>query len=116
MMKFPDQYRAKHPLGYAHKAGDLFGWFQVKLPSGHTAHIMACAAIDGYQWEHVSISMKHSTPDWSEMCFIKDLFWDDGDTVVQFHPPKSEYVNVANNCLHLWRFIGEMPRPPKVMV
>ena len=51
------------------------------------------------------------------MCFIKDLFWDGEDVVVQYHPAKSEYVNIANFCLHLWRPIGkEIITPSKYFV
>lgn len=72
---------------------------------------------DGMGWEHVSISLKDRTPTWEEMCAIKDLLWDEEDLVVQYHPPKSEYVNVAVNCLHLWRqFEGEFPAPPSLLV
>ena len=56
-------------------------------------------------------------PDWREMCFIKDLFWDVEDAVIQYHPEKSKYVNVHENCLHLWRLVGvEIPTPPKELV
>lgn len=34
---------------------------------------------------------------------VKDLFWDTEDTVVQFHPPHSEYISQHEYCLHLWR-------------
>lgn len=67
-------------------------------------------------WEHVSVSLPDRCPTWEEMCFIKSLFWNEEDCVVQYHPPKSDYVNVSNNCLHLWKFKGEMPRPPKEFV
>ena len=36
----------------------------------------------------------------------KALFWDEDDCVIQYHPPRSEYVNNHQNCLHLWRPIG----------
>jgi hypothetical protein len=73
------------------------------------------------EWEHVSVSPLDTAlkrcPTWDEMCFVKDLFWLPEDTVVQFHPPKSEYVNLAAYCLHLWRPISaEVPRPPKILV
>jgi hypothetical protein len=54
-------------------------------------------------WEHVSVSTPNRCPNWIEMCFVKDLFWDDEETVVQFHPPHSEYVNCHPFTLHLWR-------------
>lgn len=37
------------------------------------------------------------------MCKIKDVFWDEEEAVYQVHPPKSKYVNLMTNCLHLWR-------------
>lgn len=60
-------------------------------------------ASDGDGWEHVSVSHYDRCPIWEEMCFIKDMFWDDTDTVVQFHPAKKDYVNFHPFCLHLWR-------------
>lgn len=79
---------------------------------------------DGDGWEHVSVhvtrsedSKKMRTPNWKEMCFVKDTFWDGEDEVIQFHPKKSEYVNCHPYTLHLWRPIGtEIPRPNPTMV
>jgi len=75
-------------------------------------------ASDGELWEHVSVSLNvRRTPTWAEMCHVKNLFWDSDDCVVQYHPPKSEYVNNHTYCLHLWRPIGaEIQRPPSYMV
>jgi len=73
----------------------------------------------GADWEHVSVSIpgKHRCPDWSEMCMVKDLFWPEEETVVQFHVPKSEHVNNHEFCLHLWRWRGgEFPRPSPLNV
>lgn len=111
-MKFPDCYRAPHPLGFEHKPGDPFGWFMVPSPI-KPAQMMAVQADGQTDWEHISVSLRNRCPTWEEMCYLKDLFWEAEDTVVQYHPPKSEYVNLAKNCLHLWRFTGEMPRPPR---
>lgn len=56
-------------------------------------------------WEHVSVSpcnRKRATPPtWAEMCEIKHMFFEDEEAVVQYHPPKSEYVNNHPYCLHL---------------
>lgn len=54
--------------------------------------------------EHVSYSPKKRshTPTWHEMCELKDLFYYDEETAYQIHPPKSQYVNIQTNCLHLW--------------
>ncbi len=55
-------------------------------------------------WEHVSVSpLKGRMPTWDDMCEIKDIFWDDEEEVIQIHPKKSKYVNMVDNCLHLWR-------------
>jgi len=76
--------------------------------------ILHVLARDGQGWEHVSVSLSYRTPNWREMCFIKDLFWDEEDVVMQYHPKKSASVNRHENCLHLWRPVGqEIPTPPK---
>jgi hypothetical protein len=68
-------------------------------------------------WEHVSVSLKNRTPNWQEMCFVKDLFWLPEECVVQYHPPRTIYVNCHPNCLHLWRPLQEqMPMPPAILV
>ena len=77
------------------------------------ASILTVVATRGDGWEHVSVSLTSRCPTWDEMNYVKDLFWEAEDCVVQYHPPKSEYVNVHPFCLHLWREIGhEFRRPP----
>jgi hypothetical protein len=75
---------------------------------------------DGGGWEHVSVSLclhPDSPPRWEEMCYVKDLFWGDEECVVQYHPPQSEYRNLHEGCLHLWRSISvAIPRPDPEMV
>lgn len=74
-------------------------------------------ASNGEGWEHVSVSLPDGVPSWEIMCQIKALFWRDDELVVQYHPPKAEYVNHEQYCLHLWRPINaEIPRPPTVLV
>lgn len=76
-------------------------------------------ASDGDGWEHVSVSVQYQQrcATWDEMKFVRDLCWSPDVTVVQFHPPAGEYVNVHEYCLHLWRQVGtELPRPRKELV
>lgn len=76
-------------------------------------------ASDGEGWQHVSVSIERSDkcPTWEIMCKIKQLFWEDEDVVVQYHPKKSEYVNNHPNCLHLWRCLtAKFPTPPTILV
>jgi hypothetical protein len=92
----------------------LTGAFIVKAPKGAK---LAVIASDGEGWEHVSVSLRHRCPDWLEMCFVKDLFWREDETVLQFHPPKSEYVNHHPFCLHLWKPIGRsVLLPPTLLI
>lgn len=70
-------------------------------------------------WDHVSVSVINDArcPTWEEMCDIKDLFFHDSECVIQYHPPKKDYINVHNYVLHLWRpHASELPMPPKEMV
>lgn len=74
---------------------------------------------DAQGWEHVSVSCQsmNRCPNWPEMVFVKNLFWDDDETVVQFHPPKSEYVNHHPTTLHLWRHPKRpIETPPSILV
>ena len=51
------------------------------------------------------------------MCFVKDLFWDEEEMVMQLHPPKSKWINNHPYCLHLWRPTKEtIPAPPQIAV
>ncbi|MBR2140315.1 MAG: hypothetical protein IJ963_05600 [Phascolarctobacterium sp.] len=62
-------------------------------------------ASDGGGWDHVSVSPTNGkeVPSWEVMCKIKEMFFEDEEEVVQFHPRKSEYINLCKTCLHLWR-------------
>lgn len=80
-----------------------------------------CIASDGGGWEHVSVSpgnhKRKACPTWGEMCAIKDMFFEPEETVVQYHPPKSEYVDNHLYCLRLWRPTScEIQRPPVIFV
>lgn len=111
----PNEYRLRSgPIGSDPDIGNN-GAFMIQIQS----YELRIIASDGMGWEHVSVSIKGSTrsPSWDMMCKIKDIFWDNEDVVVQYHPPKSEYVNYHPGCLHLWRPIElKMPRPNPVMV
>lgn len=72
---------------------------------------------NGRGWDHVSISMKGRCPNWVEMSFIKNLYFMESETVVQYHPKLESYVNRAKHCLHLWRNQNqEHELPPSYLV
>lgn len=84
----------------------------IRIPHrGAMLHVIASAGTGdptASGWEHVSLHVdihgKKYTPGWDQMCFVKDLFWDEEETVIQFHPPHSRYVNNHPHVLHLWRY------------
>jgi hypothetical protein len=100
---------------WATEPGEHNGMFLIRLP--RCGEIFKIIAGRGLGWEHVSISLSWRCPTWDEMSAIKRLFWNDDETVVQYHPAKSDYVNQHPYCLHLWRPIDvELPTPDTIMV
>lgn len=112
-MKVPEQYRVKDGMLGSDESYGNNGLFMIPFES-YTLQVIAS---DGEGWEHVSVSLNNRTPNWREMCHIKSLFWSEEDCVVQYHPPKSEYVNNHDHCLHLWKPVGkDIPMPPSILV
>ena|SRR5688500_9455522 len=118
---------------YASREGDTFGSFTVDscIPGRQLAIIASdgsdweASGLTGVPWEHVSVhsfqggggSRRLFTPTWAEMCYVKSLFWEPEDVVIQFHPAESQYVNMHKHVLHLWRPVGvEIPVPPALTV
>lgn len=117
----PNKYRMRSGYLASDESNGNNGVFFVPQRAGHPP--LKIIASDGaiedgrVEWEHVSVSLPNRCPTWAEMSAVKDLFWDAGDCVVQYHPPKSDWVNNHPYCLHLWRPVGfDVPRPPALMV
>ena len=122
MFHVPEKFRYKTgPLASTEKSGNN-GFFLIPISHGTMDRkrlMVACQASDGEGWEHVSVSLPgiRSTPPWELMSMIKKIFWDAEDTVIQFHPKESEYVNCHPYCLHLWRKVGsDQELPPSILV
>ena len=136
MRKFGEEinkYRVKDGrLGSTDEMGDA-GAFRVPFGSGNTTLVVIATSgdppIPGTEiWEHVSVRavdtsatnakyFSERTPTWDEMCFIKDLFWEPEECVIQYHPPKSKYRNIHPHVLHLWRKAGfDLPTPPSIFI
>lgn len=99
------------------------GNFIIPSTSGNFKYHVIASSSDG--WDHVSVSLLANNekdiiercPKWNEMCFIKDLFFEDEEEAFQFHPKKSEYVNIHPYVLHLWRPLEQgIQKPPTYMV
>jgi hypothetical protein len=108
-----------HAGFYGSSAGSDYGAFIVPGPCGRELLIIASPgdADENIPWEHVSVSLPNRCPNWPEMSFVKDLFWDMEETVMQLHPPRSQWINQHPFCLHLWRPLNaEIPLPPRIAV
>jgi hypothetical protein len=118
--KLPDQLEQGRLVHghYRTKFGDLHGAFNIIGPNGRELTIMSSGTGPGVGgWEHVSVSTTSRTPNWTEMCFVKDLFWSEEECVVQYHPALGNYINCHPHCLHLWRPLNaEIPIPPSHFV
>ena len=91
----------QYPTGDGLRIGSHTGdgnMVAVDHPSGDR-HVFSAST----GWEHVSVQADRGTPTWDEMCFVKNLFWDQEECVIEYHPPLSEYVKCNPYCLHLWR-------------
>jgi hypothetical protein len=112
---------SEHPIYGSTEADGNNGAFH--LPSPEPGWQLGVLASDGEGWEHVSVhaykreGKQQRTPTWREMTFIKNQFWGDEDIVIQFHPRRSEYVNLHPHTLHLWRPTNAtIPTPPPILV
>lgn len=104
---------------YGSPRGVMYGAFEVFGPCGAMLKIIASDGVGGgsYGWEHTSVSTPRRPPNWEEMAFVKRLFWEPEECVVQYHPPESTYVNNHPYVLHLWRHrIEKFPMPPSILV
>lgn len=88
-------------LGNLHFGDDKNGHFMIAYQNTNVKFFVIATNHNG--WDHISVSLKNRCPNWIEMCFVKDLFFDEDEVVIQIHPKKGNYVNLAKSCLHLWK-------------
>lgn len=113
----PEQYRVRIGRLASTCAHGNNGAFFIRKPDRKGSMPLQVIASDELGWLHVSVSTPTRCPTWEEMCFIKGLFWDDDDCVMQLHPPKQDWISNHSFCLHLWQPIdADIPRPPDYMV
>ncbi len=111
-----EKHRKVHPsLGHSPPGGN-YGYFEIPYKS-NTLRLIVAAGFDAFRWDHVSVSLQNRCPNWEEMSMIKDLFWAPEECVLQYHPPKSDHINIHPYCLHLWKPKDlDIPMPPKFFV
>lgn len=61
---------------------------------------------DDRWWVHVSVSRATRTPSHEDMCLVKTAFLGDRYAYAVY-PPRSQYVNIHQHCLHLWALVSE---------
>lgn len=108
-----EKFRGFHPMYGESERGGVQGFFMIP----HEGETIAVISGRGEGWDHVSASLQYRCPTWDEMCFIKDIFFKWDELVLQFHPPRKDYVNVCSRALHLWRpWKQKVNLPPKWML
>lgn len=108
----PEIEEARDPA-YSSKLHGFKGVFFFK----HKGATLKVIASDGEGWDHISVSLGHRCPSWSEMCIIKDIFFNPDEVVIQYHPAKAEYINCHPHCLHMWKPQGvDLLVPPGILV
>lgn len=75
--------------------------------------LVCCVASTVGEYERVSIMLRGGArgrlPDLEECQAIKDVFWDDEDTVVMGFPDSQSMKRMDPYSVHLWRKKGENP-------
>jgi hypothetical protein len=69
---------------------------------GQMVVLMTEDDINGTTWLHVSVSRRDRYPTWDEILFVKNTFIGRDLEAVQILPREEDYVNVHQNCFHLW--------------
>jgi len=121
MFHVPNKFRVKNSRDPRMNSTDEDGnngCFSIKQSYGKKA-LFHIQAFDEICFEHVGVSILLSNrfPTWEEMCYVKCLFWDEDDPVIQIHPAKENYVNYAKYSLHLWRSKDSAQAlPPSILV
>jgi hypothetical protein len=125
-----DKWRLLDPrsLHYSPE-GSTFGAFMIPHPEkGHFKfEIIAtdgkeCRADLEPDWEHVSVKVRDVNgltrlPGWAEMDYLKSLFWEESEVVVQYHINGPNKINLSPHVLHLWRHATlPFPTPPQIFV
>lgn len=69
---------------------------------GLTVIMSGAIEADGNRWIHVSVSHKRRMPRWQELALLKDWLIGEERNVVQVMPRRSQWVNLHENCLHMF--------------
>ena len=121
-----EQWRVYGTEELRSQKGMLGGAFLIPHPEkGHLRlEVLAVSGTipDAEGWDHVSVKVRDLNrsvrlPGWLEMEFVRKLFWEEHETVLQFHVPVAQHINEHPAVLHLWKHLGtEVQLPPSHFV
>lgn len=74
--------------------------------------ILSAEEHDDRRWLHLSCSHAERLPKWSELVDVKELFLGVERYAYQVVPPRSRYVNIHPNVLHLFAPLDDPPPLP----
>ena len=107
VLKTLNRFRVREPTSaYIDRTQKMqTGIFNIPLEcSRETATVTVEKPFNSKLWEHVSCSLTYRYPTFREMKEVRKLLFEDDEIVIQYHPPKEKYANVAPYCLHLWQY------------
>jgi hypothetical protein len=66
---------------------------------------------------HLSISHEERLPAWEEIKWVRYQFCPKDIMMAMILPPEDQYVNLHENCFHLWQLkVEEMPKKKSKIV
>lgn len=71
----------------------------------HLRAILSGDIIDGKRWVHLSVVRKDRMPDWAELVAARDGIVGPEVEMIQYLPKKSEWANIHDFVLHLWKCV-----------
>lgn len=114
----PEEYWSVSTINDLLLAARLDGWRPLDAPFfGQIAlrndreqlTVLLSAAVydDQRRWVHFSMSGRHSLPSWDQLSRAKDALLGAERKALQVLPPRSQWVNIHPNCLHLWMCLDD---------
>ena len=98
------------------------GWGEIDPPyagmrcfrnwkQGLEALVSAAPMDDGRRWLHFSLVHRHSVPTWSDLVAAKEALLGPETKAILVIAPRSQWVNIHPNCLHLFVCLDGDPLP-----
>jgi len=90
------------PIGWQCLFESIDGAKYRRILTDHTVIVSQGVEADGRLWAHFSIAHPLRLPTWDELITAKEQFLGAESRAIQVLAPRSEWVNIHPNCLHLF--------------